>query len=363
MSNFNAILVLADGSIIRGKGIGAHGNKEGEVVFNTSMTGYQEALSDPSYKYQILTFTYPLIGNYGINEIDFESNDIHVQGVVVKEACKEPSHPLMKKSLYKFFEDCGITGIEGVDTRALTRKLRNFGVMNGILKFPYHENEIDELREKAKKVADISTQDLVSMVTIKDVESRMVKGAKKTVVMIDCGEKESIAKNITERNLNLIRVPANFSADKIFAYNPDGIIISNGPGDPKKVDYVIRTVKEIIKEKIPIFGICLGHQILALSMGAETYKLKFGHRGSNQPVKDLRTGKCYITSQNHGFAVDAESAKDANLEVTQINLNDGSVEGLRNDNLKMFSVQYHPEVHPGPYLLGHVFDHFKSMLM
>ncbi len=358
----NALLVLADGTVIKGEGFGCSGNKEGEVVFNTSMTGYQEALSDPSYKYQILTFTYPLLGNYGINETDFESEGVHVSGVVVKEACQKPLHSFMKKTINKFFEERNITGIEGVDTRALTRKLRNFGVMNGILKFPYDECEIEELKEKAKKIADISTQDLVSRVTIKEPKIYKVDGAKKTVVMIDCGEKESIARNITERNLNLIRVPANFSAAQIFDYEPDGIIISNGPGDPKKADYVIKTVREILKEKIPLFGICLGHQILALASGADTYKLKFGHRGGNQPVKDLRTGRCYITSQNHGFAVNAESAKDANLEVTQINLNDNSVEGLKSKNLRMFSVQYHPEAHPRPYCLGHIFDEFKAML-
>jgi len=200
------------------------------------------------------------------------------------------------------------------------------------------------------------------MVTIKEPKIYKVDGAKKNVVMIDCGEKESIAKNIIDRKINLTRIPANFGADKILEYNPDGIIVSNGPGDPKRVNYVIKTVRELMKEKIPVFGICLGHQILALSSGADTYKLKFGHRGSNQPVKDLITGKCYVTSQNHGFAVNAESAKNANLEVTQINLNDGSVESLRNKDLKMFSVQYHPEVHPGPYLLRHVFDEFKAML-
>jgi len=357
----DALLVLADGTVIRGKGLGCSGSKEGEVVFNTSMTGYQEALTDPSYKHQILTFTYPLIGNYGINAQDFESESVHLNGVVVKEICKKPFHRFIQKSISKFFEEHNLTAIEGVDTRALTRKLRNFGVMNGILKFPYDECEIEELKEKAKKIANISDIDLISKVTIKEPKIYNVK-AKKNVVMIDCGEKESIAKNIIERNLNLIRVPANFSADQIFAYEPDGIIISNGPGDPKKANYVIKTVQEIMKEKIPMFGICLGHQILALACGADTYKLKFGHRGGNQPVKDLKTERCYITSQNHGFAVDAESAKDANLEVTQINLNDNSVEGLESNALKMFSVQYHPEAHPGPYLLGHVFDKFKAML-
>lgn len=358
----NAVLVLKDGTVIKGKGIGKEGIACGEIVFNTSMTGYEEAITDPSYKYQILLFTYPLIGNYGVNFENFESEKIQCSGIIVKELCEKFSHPFAKKSLNEFLKENNVTGISNVDTRFLTRKIRNFGVMNAIIKFPYDESEVEELKEKAKNLKDISQLDLVREVTTKEVKF-YYQGKSKNIVLIDCGEKKSIIEKILEKGVNVIQVPAFYDADKILQYNPSGIVVSNGPGDPIKADYVIKTVRELLKEKIPIFGICLGHQIIGLALGARTYKLKFGHHGSNHPVKDLETGKCYITSQNHNFAIDEESAKEANIKITHINLNDNSVEGIKYDNgSKIFSVQYHPEAHPGPHDSYYLFEKFVENL-
>jgi len=365
-----ALLILKDGTVMKGKGIGKEGIAYGEIVFNTSMTGYEEAITDPSYKYQILLFTYPLIGNYGINPENFESEKIQCSGIIVKECCENFSHPFAKKSLHSFLKENDITGISNVDTRSLMRKIRNFGVMNGIIKFPYKEDEIDELKEKAKNLQDISQLDLISKVTTKEVkvykpiENNIENKKIKKVVLIDCGEKKSVIEKILEKGVEVVQVPAFYDADKILHYKPDGIIVSNGPGDPSKADYVIKTVRELIKEKIPIFGISLGHQIIALSLGAKTYKLKFGHHGSNYPVKDLENGRCYITSQNHNFAVDEDSCKQANLKITHINLNDNSVEGISyNDNgSKIFSLQYYPKAHPDPYDSYYLFDKFVELL-
>lgn len=362
----NAILVLKDGTVIKGKGIGKEGIAKGEIVFNTSMTGYEEALTDPSYKYQILMFTYPLIGNYGINTENFESEKAQISGVIVKESCEKFSHPFGKKSLNEFLKEQNITGISGVDTRFLTKKIREFGVMNGIIKFPYCEEEIDKVKEDVKNLQDISQIDLVSYVTPKEVKIYKSKKEKsKNVVLIDCGEKKSITEKIVAKGINVIKVPAFYNVDKILEYNPSGIVVSNGPGDPSKYDYIIKNVKELMKEKIPMFGICLGHQIIALSLGAKTYKLKFGHHGSNHPVKDLETGKCYITSQNHNFAVDENSCKGLNIKITHRNLNDNSIEGIEyvDDKIKIFSVQYHPEAHPGPHDSYFLFDKFIENLI
>ncbi|HIE34153.1 MAG TPA: glutamine-hydrolyzing carbamoyl-phosphate synthase small subunit [Candidatus Altiarchaeales archaeon] len=357
----NAVLVLRDGTVLTGMGFGAEGTAEGEVVFNTSMTGYQEALTDPSYKYQILMMTYPLIGNYGINKEDFESKKIHAEGFIIRELAEKPSHGKLTKTLDEFLKDYEIPGVYGVDTRFLTRKIRVYGVMNGILKYPYDRKEIDDIIERVRKLKSISDLDLVSMVTTRRIREYIANG-KKTIALIDCGEKHSIIRAILDRKINVIRVPATTKVEKILSYDIDGIVISNGPGDPEKYGYIIKTIRELINEEIPIFGICLGNQLIALACGAKTYKLKFGHRGSNQPVMDIKTRKVYITSQNHGFAVDSETMKDANLEVTHINLNDNSVEGLRHKELSVIAVQYHPEAHPGPWDNYYLFDEFLSIM-
>lgn len=361
MTNHNAILVLEDGTVVKGHGFGAEGQKEGEVVFNTSMGGYQEALTDPSYKRQILMMTYPLIGNYGINDTDYESDRIQAEGLVIRELSKDIGHSKAKKSLDEFLKEYDVPGMEGVDTRHLTKKIRTKGAMNGILKYPYIEEEIEELKEKAKKLQDISEFDLVELVSTKKVRVYSENNEKKFVV-VDCGAKESIIKSLLTKGVDVIRVPAKTSAEEIMSYQPNGVLISNGPGDPQRADYVIKTLQKLIKEEIPIFGICFGLQVIALACGAKTYKLKFGHRGANQPVKDLKTGRVHITSQNHGFAVDTESIKETGLEVSHINLNDASVEGIRHKEYPIMAVQYHPEANPGPRYNYYLFDEFKELM-
>jgi len=368
MIKSNAALILEDGTIVKGQGFGAKNEACGEVVFNTSMTGYQEALTDPSYKYQILMPTYPLIGNYGINPDDFESEKIQAEGFVVRELALKPMHGKLVKTLHEFLNDHNIPGISGVDTRFLTRKIRVHGVMNGILKYPYDDAEADELKNKAKNLDSITSLDLIGLVTTRDVKIHNAKNngnnAKnnKKIVLIDCGEKQSIINSLIKRNITVIQVPASTTADEILNYSPAGIMISNGPGDPKRAGYVVSTVQKLMNEKIPVFGICMGIQIVSLACGAKTYKLKFGHRGSNQPVKDLKTGKAHITSQNHGFAVDTESAKNSGLEISHINLNDGSVEGVKHNELPVWAVQYHPEAHPGPWDNYYLFDEFLERI-
>ncbi len=361
MDEDNAVLVLQDGTVVRGRGFGAEAQAEGEVVFNTSMGGYQEALTDPSYKYQILMMTYPLIGNYGVNDEGFESDRIQSEGFIVRELTEKPGHSKSKKTLDEFLREYQIPGIQGVDTRFLTRKIRIHGVMNGILKYPCEEGEVGELREKAESLRDISNLDLVDLVSTKKTR-RYDVGGRKNVVLVDCGVKQNIIRSLLERGVNVIQVPARKSADDILGYEPDGILLSNGPGDPEKADYVIKTVRKLISEEIPMFGICLGLQIMALASGARTYKLKFGHRGSNQPVKDLKTGRAHITSQNHGFAVDAESMEDLDMKISHINLNDKSVEGITHKDLPMRALQYHPEAHPGPWYNYYLFDEFVDMI-
>lgn len=357
----NAVLVLQDGTIAEGFGFGSEGMAKGEVVFNTSMTGYQEALTDPSYRYQILMPTYPLIGNYGINKWDFESDRIQVEGFIVRETAEKPVHGRIKSNIDEFLREHNVPGIQGIDTRFLTRKIRVNGVMNGILKYPYGISELEDLRENARNLKSISEFDLIDLVSTKRTK-KYDAGGEKTIILVDCGEKQSIVRSVLERRINVIQVPAKTHAEEIMDHSPDGIIISNGPGDPERAGYVVETVKKLIEEKIPIFGICLGIQIIGLAFGAKTYKLKFGHRGSNQPVKDLRTGRVYITSQNHGFAVDGTDLKVMGIEVTHINLNDKSVEGFSHKELPVRGVQYHPEAHPGPWDSCYLFDEFAKMI-
>jgi len=356
-----AALILQDGTVVVGNGFGSEGEAKGEVVFNTSMTGYQEALTDPSYKYQILMFTYPLIGNYGIIPDNSESDRIQAEGVIIKELSQKPSHGKMVKKLDDFLKEYNTPGLCNVDTRYLTRKIRIHGVMNGILKNPFKENELEDLKEEVRELKSISEFDLIKLITIKKPKFHNLD-SKKTVVMIDCGEKKSILNSILKRKINVVQVPADTNVDKILEYNPDGIIISNGPGDPERADYVIKTTKKLMNERIPMFGICLGQQIIALACGAKTYKLKFGHRGSNQPVMDVSTKKVYITTQNHGFAVDENSCSGVGLEISHINLNDKSVEGVRHISLPIRAVQYHPEANPGPWDSYYLFDEFVKLI-
>ena len=347
-------LVLEDGSIFEGEIFGNLEETGGEIVFNTSMTGYQEILTDPSYKGEIVCMTYPLIGNYGINEDDFESMKSHVNGFIVKEFAEEPENWRLQKKLEKYLKDNDITAISGIDTRALTKILRRQGTMRGIITSEKLDDK--KLIEKAENAPGLSGRDLVSQVTREEV-SRYGEGNKYRVVLVDCGAKNNIQNSLLERDCEVIRVPASTSAEEILSYDPDGVMFSNGPGDPEDADYAAETIKDLLGEVV-IFGICLGHQLLARACGAETYKLKFGHRGANHPVKDLESNRVYISSQNHGFAVDEASLAGLDLEITHINVNDNTIEGIRHKKHPAFSVQYHPEASPGPEDSHYLFDQF-----
>lgn len=354
-----ATLVLEDGTIVEGKGFGAEKEVYGEAVFNTSMCGYQEALTDPSYNGQILMFTYPLMGNYGVNKENFESDGIKAEGFVVKESCLSPSHRAVSKTLDAFLKEHDTPGIADVDTRSLTIKIRKYGTMKAALKTSEERIDNEELMEQAKKQPDISELDLVKEVTSSEIKH--YKGGGERVVLLDCGMKLSILRNLLKRGLDVTVVPATAKAKEILSLEPAGVVISNGPGDPVRASYAIKTAKRLMEEK-PVFGICLGHQILALAAEARTFKLKFGHRGSNQPVKDLATGRVHITSQNHGFAVEVDSLQGTGFKLSHLNLNDRTAEGMHHEELPVFSVQYHPEAHPGPKDNEYLFDEFVKMV-
>ena len=354
-----AVLVLEDGTSYTGWAMGARGKVFGEVVFTTAMTGYQETLTDPSFRGEIVTMTYPLIGNYGVNPEDVESQTPHVRGFVVRELCDSPSNWRARQSLSAYLEAHGIVGLEGVDTRALTRVLREKGTMRGVL--ATGDGDVARLAQEAAQASDLSSQDLVSEVTV--ARSYVyAEGPGPRVTVIDCGAKNSIMRSLASRGCTVTVVPAHARAEEVLATRPDGVIVSNGPGDPKAIPYVVETVRQLIPTSIPLFGICLGHQVIARAFGGETYRLKYGHRGANHPVKDLRTGRVYITSQNHGFAVQEGSWSDPDLVVTHRNVNDGTVEGLAHRTLPVRSVQYHPEASPGPSDSAYLFDEFISML-
>jgi carbamoyl-phosphate synthase small subunit len=340
-------------------GFGAETTSVGELVFNTSFCGYQEALTDPSYAGQILTLTYPLVGNYGVNSEDFESEKIQVDGFVVREVCREPQHMKSKENLDEFLEQFNIPGIYDVDTRAIVKRIRNCGVMPACLSvYSGRAPDYSELLGNAQKL-DYSKIDFVELVASKKRREYIVNGGKKAV-LIDCGVKMSIVRELLKRNISVIQVPPKTSAKEILSLEPDGVVISNGPGDPAVLTYVAKTARELM-HKLPIFGICLGHQIIAQAVGGKTFKLKFGHRGSNHPVKELESGRVYITSQNHGYAVD-EKSLPREFIVTHRNCNDSTVEGIRHRELPVFSVQYHPEANPGPLDSRYLFDEFKKMM-
>lgn len=350
-----AVLYLEDGTLLEGTSFGAEGARVGEVVFNTGMTGYQELLSDPSYCGQIVTMTYPLIGNYGIARDDFESKRPAVHGMVVRRYEEVPSNWRAQFSLGDTLKEFGILGISGVDTRMLTRKIRSFGTMKGII--ATGDVAEGELRERLG--GESLFTDHVARVSTKNVFG--FAGNNERIVLMDFGSKSGILRDLASRGCDVVVVPHDATPEQVLRYCPDGVLLSNGPGDPKQVPQAAKTIRSLLG-KIPIFGICLGHQLLALACGADTEKLKFGHRGGNHPVKDLTSGRCFITSQNHGYTVTESSLAGTGLKVTHINNNDGTIEGLRHESLPAFSVQYHPEASPGPYDSSHLFDEFLDMV-
>jgi carbamoyl-phosphate synthase small subunit len=361
-------IALEDGTVFEGKSFGSQGETVGEVVFNTSMFGYQEILTDPSYASQIVTMTYPLIGNYGINEEDIESDRIHLSGFLVKEACRYPSNFTSVKSLGTYLQEHSIIGIEGIDTRAITRHIRLAGAMKACICASEKTPVIDDLVDKARAWVGTVGVDSVKGVTCKKAyeftgtPGRTKKGDDRfSIVAMDFGIKFNILRILRALGCRITVVPASTTAAEILAYNPDGIFLSNGPGDPEGVTYAIETIRQLIGKK-PIFGICLGHQLLTLALGGRTYKLKFGHHGGNHPVRKVKTGEIEITAQNHCFCADMESLKKCGATTTHINLNDQTSEGMMVESQSLFSVQYHPEASPGPHDSGYLFTQFFDLM-
>jgi carbamoyl-phosphate synthase small subunit len=361
------IVALEDGTVFEGESFGSTGEAVGEVVFNTSMTGYQEVLTDPSYSSQIVTMTYPLIGNYGVNEKDVESRRVQVAGFVVKEACPYPSNFTSRQSLGEYLQEAGIVGVGGIDTRALTRHIRLAGAMKGVI-YAGERCTSDDLVDKAKSWKGLVGVDKVRDVTCTESyrwdESRdPVVGFEKryTVVAYDFGIKYNILRILRRLGCDLTVVPASTTAEEVLSLSPDGVFLSNGPGDPAGVPYAVEAIKGLAGKK-PLFGICLGHQLLSLALGGSTYKLKFGHRGANHPVQNLQTSEIAISSQNHGFCAEMDSLKGCGVSVSHLNLNDNTVEGISDTDRKLFSVQYHPEASPGPHDSADLFEKFVRLM-
>jgi carbamoyl-phosphate synthase small subunit len=371
-----ALLILEDGTSYEGLNVGAAGTASGEVVFNTSMTGYEEILTDPSYAGQLVALTYPLIGNYGINDEDVESIRPQVAGFIVKEMCDAPSNYRSTSDGDAYLKANNLVGIQGVDVRALVKKIRDSGVMMGLITTEHDaEKGLEILRALPSYDSGTYSRDVSTSKAYQWQESGIVDGATTQppeqwqmpldaagrVVVMDYGTKFNILRSLRERDLEVVVLPCNATPAEILAWQPDGVMLSNGPGDPRSLQAEVDNVRELLElqPELPIFGICLGHQLLGRAFGGETFKLKFGHRGANHPVKDLVTGKVHITSQNHGYALDASTLPD-DVEVTHINLNDNTVEGLRHKTRPVFSVQYHPEASPGPKDNAHLFDKFAE---
>ena len=353
-----ALLALEDGTVFEGESLGAPGRTYGEVVFNTGMTGYQEILTDPSYAGQMVCLTYPLVGNYGINEDDFESRKVQVEGFIVRRAEDSPSNWRSGKSLDAFLKSKDIVAIKGIDTRALTRELRARGVMMGAIST---DETSEQLMERIRTSPGYSGIDFVRRVTADEPYVWKTEGPpQRRIALLDCGVKYNIMRSLAQLGCETTVFPCTAPAEEILEQNPDGIMLSPGPGDPAQLGYVVDTVKKLAGKK-PMMGVCLGNQLLGYAFGSRTYKLKFGHRGSNHPVKDLNTGRVYITSQNHGYAVDPNELTGG-MEVAHLNLNDGTVEGLKHRELPIFSIQYHPEASPGPTDSGYFFKQFVEMI-
>ncbi|CAN5811106.1 glutamine-hydrolyzing carbamoyl-phosphate synthase small subunit [soil metagenome] len=355
-------LVLADGRVFRGTSFGAPIEAEGEAVFTTTMIGYQEVATDPSFRGQIVCMTYPLIGNYGVNDDDDQSRRPWIAGMIVREYCDEPNYWRSSSTLSEYFKHHRIPALTGVDTRALTRHVRVEGAMPAVLAHHLEDSDIDQLVERADTAWTPAQSNVVADVSIPSVETYGT--GEPHIVLIDCGVKKHIIESLTTRGARVTVLPFSTPAAGIFALEPDGVLTSPGPGDPENVDVTAEVVGEIVQAEIPYFGVCLGHQLLALSIGASTSKLKFGHRGGNHPVKNLDDGQVRITAQNHGYQVEASSVPtDLGWRVSEVNLNDGSVEGLAHDTFPVFSVQYHPEGSPGPKDSDALFDRFLELVV
>lgn len=351
-----AYLILEDGTVFTGVSIGSAREVISEIVFNTSMTGYLEVLTDPSYAGQAVVMTYPLIGNYGICREDMESVKPWPDGYIVRELSRMPSNFRSEDTIQHFLEENDIPGICGIDTRALTKILREKGTMNGMIT----TKEYQDLSEPIARMKEYRVTGVVKATTTK--ETYVLPGEGKKVALLDLGAKRNIARSLNERGCQVTVYPADTPAEEILASNPDGIMLSNGPGDPAENVEIIREIRKLYESNVPIFAICLGHQLMALATGASTYKLKYGHRGGNHPVKDLETGRVYISSQNHGYAVDAESLDPNVAKPAFINVNDGTNEGLKYVGKNIFTVQYHPEACPGPQDSSYLFDRFLKMM-
>lgn len=351
-----AILVLEDGTIFKGSSFGSKGEVIGEIVFNTGMTGYQEILTDPSYCGQIVTMTYPLIGNYGVNIDDFESEKAQVKGFIVRELCKQPSNWRSSKTLEEYLLEHNIIGIEGIDTRALTRILRDKGTMNGIIT----TDPLFNIEDKIEEIKKFKIINPVNEVTCNKTKKYIGEGFK--VSVIDLGVKENIVRSLLNRGCEVTVYPANEVVENILDSKPDGIMLSNGPGDPKDCVGVIENIKVLMNSNIPIFAICLGHQLTALANGGDTERLKYGHRGCNHPVKDVNKDLTYITSQNHGYTIVKSSLDPKKAEITHINMNDDTVEGINYIGKPVYTVQFHPEASPGPRDTAYLFDEFIELM-